>query len=110
MSIRPLQDWVVVEQDDAEEFYSGTIIIPDAAQEKPYQGKVVAVGEGKFVSEEQTKGRGRKKAKEAEKKFVKTTLVPGDHILYEKYAVREIEVDGETTVLVREEDVLGLLV
>ncbi len=110
MSIRPLQDWVVVDQDEAEEMYSSGIIIPDSAKEKPYQGKVIAVGEGKFVSEEASKGRGRKKAKDVEKKFVKTTLVPGDHIIYEQYAVREIEVDGERTILVREEDVLGLLV
>ncbi|MBI3358791.1 MAG: co-chaperone GroES [Nitrospirae bacterium] len=110
MSIKPLQDWVVVDQDEAEESYSGGIIIPDSAKEAPHQGKVIAIGEGKFVSEEQSKGRGRKKEKDAEKKFVKTTLKPGDHILYEQYAVREIEVDGERTVLVREEDVLGLLV
>ncbi len=110
MSIKPLQDWVVVDQDEAEESYLGGIIIPDSAQQKPHQGKVVAVGEGKFVSEEVSKGRGRKKVKDAEKKFVKTTLKPGDHILYEQYAIREIDVDGETTILVREEDVLGLLV
>jgi len=114
MSIRPLQDWVVVDQDDAEESYSGGIIIPDSAKETPHQGKVIAVGCGKYVSEEQlkgrAKGRGSKKEKDAEKKFVKTTLKPGDHILYEQYAVRKIEIDGEETVLVREEDVLGLLV
>jgi chaperonin GroES len=110
MSIKPLQDWVVVDQDEAEEYCSSGIIIPDSAKEKPHQGKVIAVGEGKLMCEEQSKGRGRKKEKNLEKQFVKTTLKPGDHILYEQYAVREIEVDGETTVLVREEDVLGLLV
>ncbi|MEK7286375.1 MAG: co-chaperone GroES [Nitrospirota bacterium] len=110
MGIRPLQDWVIVEQDEAEETMSCGIIIPDAAKEKPYQGKVIAVGEGKFVSKEESKGRGRKKTKNEEKTFVKTTLQPGDHILYEQYASREMDIDGERTVLVREEDVLGLLV
>jgi chaperonin GroES len=110
MAIKPLQDWVVVDQDEAEESIFGGIIIPDSAKEKPYRGKVIAVGEGKFVSEESSKGRGRKKEKETAKKFVNTTLKPGDRILYEKYAAREIDLDGNLCVLVREEDVLGLLV
>ena len=110
MSIKPLQDWVVVDQDETEETNSFGIIIPDVAKEKPYQGKVIAVGEGKYVSEELSQGRGRKKNKDTQKKFVKTTLVPGDHILYEQYAVREMEIDGERCVMVKEEDVLGLLV
>ncbi|MEK7747537.1 MAG: co-chaperone GroES [Nitrospirota bacterium] len=109
MAIKPLQDWVVIEQDQAKETMSSGIIIPEAAKEAPYQGKVISVGEGKFVSVEPSKGRGRKKAKNEEKTFVKTTLKPGDYILYEQYAAREIDIDGNRWVLVREEDVLGLL-
>lgn len=107
MTIKPLQDWVIVEQDPEEEMSYGGIIIPDAARQKQERGKVLAVGEGRFV-EEESKGKGKTKKKE--KKFVKTTLVPGDYILYEQYATRDIEVDGEHFLLVREEDVLGLLV
>jgi chaperonin GroES len=109
MRIRPLQDWVVVDQDQAEETMFGGIIVPDSVKEKPHQGKVIAVGEGKFVSEESSKRRGRKKETDAEKKFVATTLKPGDWILYEEYASREINLDGEKYLLVKEEDVLGLL-
>jgi chaperonin GroES len=105
MKIKPLQNWVVVEQDPEEEVSFGGIIIPDAARQKQEQGTVLAVGEGRFV-EEESKGKGKKKK---EKTFVKTTLNPGDHILYEQYATRDIEVDGERFLLVREEDVLGLL-
>ncbi|MBI1818817.1 MAG: co-chaperone GroES, partial [Nitrospirae bacterium] len=66
-------------------------------------GKVIAVGEGKYIEEKDTKG------KMKEKKFVKTTVKPGEHILYEKYAARRIEIDRDEIVLVREQDVLGYL-
>ena len=101
MEIKPLQDWVVVLPDEAGEQSRGGIIIPDTAKERPEQGKVLAVGSGRWVEEK--KGT----PKEKEKKFVAMTLKPGDHIFYEKYAARRIEMEGEERVLVREADVLG---
>lgn len=103
MKVKPLQDWVVVQADEAEEKSAGGIFIPEAAKERPESGKVIAVGEGRNVEEKDAKG------KVKEKKFVKTTLKPGDHILYEKYSARKVEVDQEEVVLVRESDVLGYL-
>ena len=103
MKVKPLQDWVVVQTDEAEEKSAGGIFIPEAAKERPESGKVIAVGEGRTVEEKDTKG------KVKEKKFVKTTLKPGDHVLYEKYAARKVQVDQEEVVLVRESDVLGYL-
>ena len=108
MSIKPLQDWVVLEQDAPETLSIGGLIIPDSAQKKQEQGKVISVGEGKYV-EEKTGTKYRKNANKAEKKFVKTTLKPGDHVLYEKWSSKEIEIDGVDYVLVREEDVLGVM-
>lgn len=104
MNVKPLQDWIVVQPDQAEEKSAGGIVIPDAAKERPESGKVVAAGEGRFVEEKDAKG------KVKEKKFVKTTLKPGDHIMYEKYAARRVQVDQEEIILVREQDVLGYLV
>ena len=106
MNIKPMQDWVVVERDPLKEFTSGGLIIPGIAQQKQEQGKVLSVGEGKFVEKESKK---RSKKKDTEKIFVKTTLKPGDHILYEQYATREIDLDGVRYLMVREEDVLGKL-
>ncbi len=103
MKVKPLQDWVVIRPQEADEKSVGGIIIPDVAKEKPERGEVLAVGEGKNVEEKDAKG------KVKEKKFVKTTLKEGDQILYEKYAARKIELDNEELVLVREEDVLGLI-
>lgn len=104
MRVKPLQDWVVVQPDEAEEKSVGGIVIPDAAKERPESGKVVAAGEGRFFEEKDAKG------KVKEKKFVKTTLKPGDHIMYEKYAARRVQIDEDEVILVREQDVLGYLV
>lgn len=103
MKVKPLQDWVVIRPHEGEDKSAGGIIIPDVAKEKSQRGEVLAVGEGKNVEEKDTKG------KVKEKKFVKTTLKPGDHILFEKYAARRIDLDREELVMVREEDVLGLI-
>ena len=108
MSIKPMQDWVVVERDLLQEFTSGGIIIPGIAQPKQDQGRVIAVGEGKFV-EKTSKGGLKKKVNKEEKTFVKTTLKPGDNIFYEQYSTREITLDGVPYLMVREEDVLGKL-
>ena len=103
MKIKPLQDWVLIRAGEPSEKSAGGIIIPDVAKEKPEKGEVVAVGDGRFVEEKDSKG------KVKEKKFVKTTLKPGEQIVYEKYAARKVEGDDEEWVLVREEDVLGYL-
>ncbi len=105
MKIRPLHDWVVVRPGPAEEKSAGGIIIPEVAKEKPQSGEVLAVGEGRYEKEKDERG----KAKKQEAKFIKTTLKPGERIVYEKYSARKIEVDGEELVMVREDDVLGLL-
>lgn len=103
MSIKPLQDWVLIQPSEANERSAGGIFIPAVAQESQQEGEVIAVGEGKFVEKKDKKG------KVIEKKFVKTTLRIGDKILYEKYAGRKIKVNSEEWIMVREEDVLGYL-
>ena len=103
MKIKPLQDWVLVRTKEASDKSVGGIVIPDVAKEKPEEGEVIAVGEGRFVEEKDSKEKVKKK------NFVKTTVKPGEHILYAKYAAREVEGDDEELVLVREEDVLGYL-
>ena len=103
MKVRPLHDWVVIRPGKSQDRTAGGIVIPEVAKERPQEGEVVAVGEGRFEKKDE-KG----KVKEQEKKFIKTTLKPGDRIVYEKYSTRKIEVNGEELVMVREEDVLGL--
>jgi len=88
---------------ESSEKSAGGIIIPDTAQEKPEEGEVLAVGTGRFVEDKDSHEKIKKKT------FVKTTLTPGEHVLYKQYAAREVEGDDEKLVLVREEDVLGYL-
>jgi chaperonin GroES len=94
MNIRPLQDRLIVKRLEGEEKTKGGIIIPDAAKEKPMEGEVVAVGKGK-VSEDG--------------KVRPLDLKAGDRILFGKYAGTEIKLDGEEYLIMREEDVLGVL-
>jgi chaperonin GroES len=101
MKLQPLHDWVLIRTDEPSGKSHGGIVIPDSAQEKPVEGEVLAVGAGRFVEDKDSKEKVKKKT------FVKTTLKPGEHILYEKHAAREVEDDDEELVLVREEDVLG---
>ena len=91
---RPLHDRVVVKRIDAEEKTKGGIIIPDSAKEKPQEGKVIAVGNGKVTDE------GKKIALD-----VKT----GDRILFGKYSGSEVTLDNEEYLILREEDVLCIL-
>jgi len=105
MRIRPLHDWVVIRPGKAKDQTAGGIVIPDVAKEKPHAGEVLAVGEGRFEKEDTSKSREKNK----EPEFIKTTLKPGNHVLYEKYSARTIEVDDEELVMVREEEVLGQL-
>lgn len=102
MKLQPLHDWVLIRTGEPSEKSAGGILIPDAAQEKPEEGEVLAVGAGRLVEDKDSKEKVKKKT------FVKTTLMPGEQILYKKYAAREVEGDDEQLVLVREEDVLGI--
>jgi len=94
MKFRPLHDRVVVKRIEAEEKTAGGIIIPDTAKEKPQEGNVVALGTGK-VNEE-----GKK---------VEFTVKKGDKVLISKYGGTEIKVDGESYLIMREDDILGII-
>ena len=95
MNIRPLQDRIIVKRLEEEEKTGGGIIIPDAAKEKPMQGEVVAAGKGK-VSEDG--------------KVMPLDVKVGDKILFGKYAGTEVKIDDEDFLIMREDDVLGVLV
>ena len=94
MNIRPLQDRIIVKRLEEEEKTAGGIIIPDAAKEKPMQGEVVAAGKGK-VNENG--------------KLNPLDVKVGDKILFGKYAGTEVKIDGEDYLIMREDDVLGVL-
>ena len=94
MKIRPLQDRVVIKRIEAEERTKGGIIIPDAAKEKPIEGKVVAVGNGKVL-----------KNGSLQPLDVKV----GDRVLFGKYSGTEVKIDGEETLILREDDILGII-
>jgi chaperonin GroES len=94
MKIRPLQDRLVVRRVQEEETSKGGIIIPDTAKEKPIEGEVIAVGKGK-VNE---KGQQRP-----------LDVKVGDRVLFGKYAGTEVKIDGEERLILREEDVLGVV-
>jgi chaperonin GroES len=110
MKIRPLHDWAVVRQSAGEEKTAGGLYIPDTAKEKPQEGEVVAIGDGRWKEKDEDTYKSRSKKKSTDEKvFVKTTLKPGDRILYEKYAGSKVTVNNEELVMVREENVLGIL-
>ncbi len=94
MKIRPLQDRIIVERIDEEETSKGGIIIPDTAKEKSQEGKVVAVGKGKVLENG---------------KIQKLDVKQGDRVLFSKYAGTEITLEGEERVILREDDVLGIV-
>ena len=94
MKIQPLGDRVLVLRIDEEEKTSGGIIIPDSAKEKPQEGKVVAVGPGKLDED------GKKVPMEVKK---------GDRILFGKYSGNEITIDGVEHLIMREDDILGII-
>ena len=105
MRIQPLHDWVLIEPSEAKEKTAGGLYIPDAAKEKPVEGKVLAVGKGRLEAPE--KKWGSKPKEKEEKVFNATVLKPGDRVLYEKYGTTPVELDGKELVLVRESDILG---
>ena len=94
MKIRPLQDRVIVKRIAEEEKSKGGIIIPDTAKEKPQEGKVIAVGKGK-VNEDG--------------KLIPLDVKVNDRILFGKYSGSEINIDGDEHLIMREEDILGVI-
>jgi chaperonin GroES len=94
MKIRPLQDRVIVKRLEEEEKTKGGIIIPDSAKEKPQEGKVIAVGKGK-VNEDG--------------KVFPLDVKAGDRILFGKYSGTEVKIEGEEHLIMREEDILGII-
>ena len=94
MKIRPLHDRVIVKRVDEEETTKGGIIIPDTAKEKPVEGKVVAVGDGKVADD------GKK---------ILLEVKAGDKILFGKYAGTEIQIEGEEHIIMREDDIIAIV-
>src|SRR3989304_1291400 len=94
MNIRPLHDRVVVKRLEEKEVMRGGIVIPDSAKEKPQEGEVLAVGNGKILDN------GTRVAMDVK---------VGDGILFGKYSGSEIKVDGEEYLIMREDDILGIL-
>jgi chaperonin GroES len=94
MKIKPLYDRILVKRIEEEEKTKGGIIIPDAAKEKPQEGMVVAVGDGKILDN------GQKAALQVK---------AGDKILFGKYSGTEIKIDGEEHLILREDDVLAIV-
>jgi chaperonin GroES len=94
MKVRPLHDRVIVKRVKEEETTKGGIIIPDTAKEKPVEGKVVAVGDGKVGDD------GKKIAMEVK---------AGDKVLFGKYAGTEIQIEGEEHLIMREDDIIAIV-
>jgi chaperonin GroES len=94
VKIRPLQDRVIVKRVDEEEKSKGGIIIPDTAKEKPQEGKVIAVGKGKVNDDG---------------KLIPLDVKVNDRILFGKYSGTEINIDGDEHLIMREEDILGII-
>ena len=94
VSIQPLADRVLVQPIDEKEVKKGGIIIPDTAKEKPQEAKVIALGTGKLDDE------GKK---------IAFTVKKGDKVLISKYGGTEVKVDGESYLIMREDDILGII-
>jgi len=94
MKIKPLQDRVVVERIEAMQKSAGGLFIPDTAKEKPQEGKVVAIGKGK---------------RKEDGTVIALDVKPGDRVLFSKYAGNDITIDGKEVIIMREEDILGII-
>lgn len=94
MKIRPLQDRVIVKRLEAKDVVKGGIIIPDTAKEKPQEGEVVAVGKGKVLEDG---------------KVLPMNVKAGDKILFGKYAGTDVKLDDEEYIIMREDDILGVM-
>ena len=94
MMIRPLQDRIILKRIPEEEMTKGGIIIPDTAKEKPLEGRVVAVGNGKVLEDGKVRP---------------LDIKPGDRVLFIKHAGNEVKIDGEEHLMLREDDILGVI-
>ena len=94
MKIRPLQDRVIVKRVEEEAKTKGGIIIPDTAKEKPMEGKIIAVGKGKVLEDG---------------KVHPLDIKAGDRVLFGKYSGTEVKIDGEEHLIMREDDILGVI-
>jgi chaperonin GroES len=94
VKIRPLQDRVIVQRIEEEERTKGGLIIPDTAKEKPQEGKIIAVGKGKLNEDG---------------KITPLDVKVNDRVLFGKYSGTEINIDGEEHLIMREEDILGII-
>ena len=94
MKVRPLQDRILVKRVAEEEMTKGGIIIPDAAKEKPVEGKVVSVGNGKILESGEVR---------------RLEIKKGDLILFGKYSGTEIKIEGQEHLILREDEVLGIV-
>lgn len=94
MKVKPLGDKVLVEVLEAEEMTKGGILLPDTAKEKPQQGKVVSVGKGKVTDDGKT---------------VAPEVKEGDIVLYGKYSGTELKIDERSLLMLKEEDILGIV-
>ncbi|MBI5780580.1 MAG: co-chaperone GroES [Rhodocyclales bacterium] len=94
MKIRPLHDRVIVKRLESERKTASGIVIPDTAGEKPDQGEVIAVGNGKILEDGKVRP---------------MSVKPGDKILFGKYAGQTVKVEGEELLVLREEDILGVI-
>ena len=105
MNIKPLNDWAVIIPSEAATRTAGGIIIPDSAKEKPAEGVVEAIGPGALEEEEY----GKKKKEKKDRKFIPTSVKPGERVLYEPYAGHKMTVGGREIVMVRERSILGIM-
>ncbi|MCF7874506.1 MAG: co-chaperone GroES [Candidatus Omnitrophica bacterium] len=94
MKVKPLGDRILIKPVEAEEKTSGGIVIPDTAREKPQQAEVAAVGDGK---------------KKADGSVIPLSIKEGDRVLYGKYSGTEITIEGQDYLIVKEEDILGIV-
>jgi chaperonin GroES len=94
MAIRPLHDRVIVKRVAEEEKTKGGIIIPDTAKEKPIEGQIIAVGNGKILDDGNVR---------------KLEVKKGDRVLFGKYSGTEVKIDGEDHLILREDDILGVV-
>jgi chaperonin GroES len=94
MNIQPLFDRVLIKRQDDEEVSAGGIVIPDSAKEKTHRGEVIARGAGRILDDGKTRN---------------VSVKVGDRVLFEKYAGTEIKLDGNEHLIVREDDILGVI-
>lgn len=94
MKIRPLYDRVIVKREEEEERSAGGIVIPDSAKEKPIRGSIMAVGAGRILDNGDTRA---------------LAVKVGDRVLFGKYAGTEVKIDGDDFLVLREEDIMGVI-